>query len=86
MGPRSGERGNVMLVWQAAADRAMLQWGHVQVNVETKTAKFNCERNNGLQWGHVQVNVETLPPIPVNVDAVEASMGPRSGERGNTQR
>ena len=35
MGPRSGERGNLELMEQTVKVLEELQWGHVQVNVET---------------------------------------------------
>ena len=38
-----------------------LQWGHVQVNVETVTICGRPVPPVQLQWGHVQVNVETSP-------------------------
>ena len=36
-----------------------------------------------LQWGHVQVNVETMIALNILHHPLGASMGPRSGERGN---
>ena len=36
-----------------------LQWGHVQVNVETAMIVLLQKDSAMLQWGHVQVNVET---------------------------
>ena len=37
-----------------------------------------------LQWGHVQVNVETrAQELCSEIASLPASMGPRSGERGN---
>ena len=84
MGPRSGERGNNDVAMPTSSVHSSLQWGHVQVNVETEEAEDrHAGSQDQLQWGHVQVNVET-PDLPVIVtNNTGASMGPRSGERGN---
>jgi len=37
----------------------MLQWGHVQSDVETGTKKAILRVVVSLQWGHVQSDVET---------------------------
>ena len=86
MGPRSGERGNKRVSSKDALRSNRLQWGHVQVNVETLRGRARADNGGGgLQWGHVQVNVETNATAAA-VQAALASMGPRSGERGNSGR
>src|SRR5690242_17266235 len=37
----------------------MLQWSHVQMNVETVQAACRWALEQRLQWSHVQMNVET---------------------------
>ena len=46
--------------WETRNGDALLQWGHVQVNVETaRMIGEDTSTKQKLQWGHVQVNVET---------------------------
>ena len=65
------------------ADRIGLQWGRVLMNAETHLDLSLRADRIGLQWGRVLMNAETstfgLPTFTV----IEASMGPRSHERGN---
>ena len=83
MGPRSGERGNTLPLELSVLSQASLQWGLVQVNVETNYNLTHQTAHRLLQWGHVQVNVETKAVPPFRSATHLASMGPRSGERGN---
>ena len=59
MGPRLFRRGN------GISDNiiifiAMLQWGHVFSDVETRNLLTEMNGNAALQWGHVFSDVETL--------------------------
>ena len=53
------------------------------MNVETQRPELGDRLTNELQWGHVQVNVETQGGSAHWHMIEAASMGPRSGERGN---
>ena len=63
----------------------MLQWGHVQMNVEIIHDYDELKAAGVLQWGHVQMNVEILLRYNGNLKLDMASMGPRSNERGNSR-
>ena len=108
MGPRSDERGNLViparpfggptpLQWGHArmsveTDRQdagavalgfALQWGHARMSVETGVIPGTNEIADWLQWGHARMSVETSRLMYTVLDPPNASMGPRSDERGN---
>ena len=81
MGPRSVERGK-RFDSENRTDGKTLQWGRVLLNAESRTAAAVTACRKSLQWGRVLLNAErSMPPrfIPL---AKNASMGPRSVERG----
>ena len=61
----------------------VLQWGRVRSNAETNKHLFPLKDAHLLQWGRVRSNAETLSIREVADLIQEASMGPRSVERGN---
>jgi len=61
----------------------MLQWGHVQSDVETALIIGALKLDAKLQWGHVQSDVETSGPCRDPRLQQNASMGPRPIGRGN---
>ncbi len=62
-----------------------LQWSHVQSNVESCLPGKRPWQSVRLQWSHVQSNVERLPQAVHGELASEASMEPRSIERGESR-
>ena len=60
-----------------------LQWSHAQPNVETGGFRLCSSRIILLQWSHAQPNVETRPRRSSFQSRGDASMEPRSAERGN---
>ena len=83
MGPRSHERGNVKETI-LSYDETLLQWGRVLTNAETTP---RCPRSrpssgsfNGAAFSRTRKRF-LIQPHPD--DHVDASMGPRSHERGN---
>ena len=61
----------------------VLQWGRVLMNAETRRQGSSATRTFKLQWGRVLMNAETLRGSWFRWVCCEASMGPRSHERGN---
>ena len=62
-----------------------LQWGRVPGNAEIRLVALVPRDLHALQWGRVPGNAEIRPRATRQGVAVDASMGPRSGERGNHQ-
>jgi len=84
MEPRSNERGN-MMPWAYAQIRVdPLQWSHAQTNVETFVSLGSMEgESQGFNGATLK---RTWKPFRVSSAATrspEASMEPRSNERGN---
>ncbi len=63
-------------------EKPRLQWGRGQVTAEmpVRFARFTCVAR--LQWGRGQVTAEMRSSSPPKLSSA-ASMGPRSGDRGN---
>src|SRR5579885_1365101 len=61
----------------------LLQWGRAQVSAEIRTDIPSHRRTRRLQWGRAQVSAEITISLRTKNRMREASMGPRSGERGN---
>ena len=66
----------------AAFCRKLLQWGRVLTNAESQEVTYFLNDAAPLQWGRVLTNAESLVPMRVSVGWSDASMGPRSYERG----
>src|SRR5579883_2728983 len=85
MGPRSNDRGNT-----AAAIRPrwapLLQWGRDQMIAEMPSAIGPGLAPSALQWGRDQMIAEIERLEEFIVEAGDASMGPRSNDRGNAVR
>ena len=84
MGPRSHERGNTTS--DADVEKVLagaLQWGRVLMNAETWPRTSLWKSKGSLQWGRVLMNAETQQLPLQRAQPVDASMGPRSHERGN---
>ncbi len=62
----------------------VLQWGRVLTNAETSLVRERYAKGCLLQWGRVLTNAETHCDGMVRNYAHDASMGPRSHERGNS--
>ena len=69
-----------------ATSGVALQWGRVLMNAETKSSPTAGLWISVLQWGRVLMNAETTAHLTWALGEGEASMGPRSHERGNSQR
>ena len=82
MGPRSHERGNAKAMAEAY-QAALLQWGRVLMNAETVPTPSPKPKPKPLQWGRVLMNAETSLVSNSHNGHSNASMGPRSHERGN---
>src|SRR3989304_2703768 len=61
-----------------------LQWGRALVSAETGALRMPRAPLGSLQWGRALVSAETSRRGNGHHQEVRASMGPRSGERGNT--
>ena len=62
-----------------------LQWGRVLMNAETHRGITTPTLKIRLQWGRVLMNAETVRPCHGEHLSRQASMGPRSHERGKLQ-
>ncbi len=60
-----------------------LQWGRGPLTAETSNGKGGVANCAGLQWGRGPLTAETLGRGPMNPTDREASMGPRSFDRGD---
>src|SRR6184192_4211844 len=83
MGPRSGERGNLRLHQLFQRQTRKLQWGRALVSAEIQRAAGNSAASARLQWGRALVSAEIIDKLELASAPRLASMGPRSGERGN---
>ncbi len=61
-----------------------LQWGRVLSNAEIDAETLHDAKEEGLQWGRVLSNAEIQTPTKASDQRKDASMGPRSFERGDT--
>ncbi len=61
----------------------MLQWGRGQVTAEISPGNEKRRSASRLQWGRGQVTAEMHQRKRVAAKDSPASMGPRSGDRGN---
>ena len=86
MGPRSHERGNVPEPPKPTPKTKTLQWGRVLMNAETKLTVPWQSFIRVLQWGRVLMNAETSLAEDSHRGPRDASMGPRSHERGNVEK
>ena len=83
MGPRSRERGNEGPGWLQSIVVA-LQWGRAHVSAEMQVRCLLARAKRALQWGRAHVSAEMVPVWRQALASVtDASMGPRSRERGN---
>src|SRR5258706_537352 len=73
-----------MCFWRSIGRTAsLLQWGRAQVSAEIKFVALAERFRALLQWGRAQVSAEMAYPHGSATEDRGASMGPRSGERGN---
>ena len=86
MGPRSTDRGNVLVVARRVGCRFVLQWGRDQLIAEMLTLDAIGGNLTMLQWGRDQLIAEIFQVDGVRVAHALASMGPRSTDRGNFRR
>ncbi len=82
MGPRSDERGNGVLRNTERAP-AGLQWGRALMSAEIIRRPRGAERRRTLQWGRALMSAEIMMLRGQSRFVRDASMGPRSDERGN---
>src|SRR5579875_833469 len=83
MGPRSGDRGNREKITEIRVLHR-LQWGRDLVIAEIGEEPFRAAINISLQWGRDLVIAEIhLLAESLHKAYPRASMGPRSGDRGN---
>ena len=85
MGPHADERGRVARHVRGGADRR-LQWGRVLMNAEGRRRQRYGREFARLQWGRVLMNAEGTTPNVALAQIADASMGPRSDERGRYAR
>src|SRR5579885_715462 len=83
MGPRSGDRGNVIFGPPHGRREMELQWGRDLVIAEILGSSRSSWNTNQLQWGRDLVIAEINKYADVLTLPNLASMGPRSGDRGN---
>ena len=62
---------------------AALQWGRDQVIAEMRPGAGQLATARALQWGRDQVIAEMPVADFRQMERMHASMGPRSGDRGN---
>ena len=86
MWPRSRERGNLTTVSPTGGKmQNLLQCGRAHVSAETAVASAVAVQTGRLQCGRAHVSAETATRMGCGCTAdVEASMWPRSRERGNS--
>ncbi len=83
MGPRSFERGEFGLSEGiSAAPRRFNGATFIRTWRDATSDATPRQVLSRLQWGHVHSNVESLGQVPIFEQLLEASMGPRSFERG----
>ena len=82
MGPRSYERGIVIIEHTTPNVVAVLQWGRVLTNAESAVGGYALAGAAWLQWGRVLTNAESRNAALGGYAVDIASMGPRSYERG----
>src|SRR5579875_3881770 len=82
MGPRSGDRGNA-ITSALLETYALLQWGRDLVIAEICWNVTSIQYWYLLQWGRDLVIAEICRAICSSGVGSSASMGPRSGDRGN---
>src|SRR5579883_1417897 len=63
---------------------SVLQWGRAQVSAEIVLDPIGPPEGEVLQWGRAQVSAEIRTSIRARFRNHVPSMGPRSGERGNS--
>ena|GEM_PF-2777342 len=85
MGPRSGDRGNRVNRLLPIKDQ-LLQWGRDLVIAEIMPNAGPWELFVLLQWGRDLVIAEMTRLSESIAEGRRASMGPRSGDRGNPSR
>src|SRR5579883_945866 len=83
MGPRSGDRGNLRIHQSRIRLTSSLQWGRDLVIAEILGSSRSSWNTNQLQWGRDLVIAEINKYADVLTLPNLASMGPRSGDRGN---
>src|SRR5690348_2448663 len=83
MGPRSGDRGNIAYHTGMRRGEVLLQWGRDQVIAEMHVPALDATSVASLQWGRDQVIAEIAGRGEGRDEGRIASMGPRSGDRGN---
>ena len=83
MGPRSFERGNEHAPHCSSNVHPRLQWGRARSSAETFGAGLGARIYYRLQWGRARSTAETYPIVYHSDHQSQASMGPRSFERGN---
>src|SRR5690625_2924576 len=81
MEPRSVERGmHHQTSFRICSYR--LQWSRVRLNAECRQVLDQRPRPFSLQWSRVRLNAEWMNLWSTNLTIVQASMEPRSVERG----
>src|SRR5579885_2000940 len=84
MGPRSGDRGNPTDHAIPAVAYNVLQWGRDLVIAEIGMHVAAPQNAFLLQWGRDLVIAEIRGGSDQGETRLRASMGPRSGDRGNS--
>src|SRR5579884_3509355 len=82
MGPRSDERGNSLSRSRSSQSQG-LQWGRAQMSAEMLIGVSWPQGISTLQWGRAQMSAEMRTNRARCASNTNASMGPRSDERGN---
>ncbi len=86
MGPRSCDRGEAYPVTARLPGSSTLQWGRGHVTAESRSLSFApIARAFALQWGRGHVTAESKKLRNGRPISREASMGPRSCDRGERQ-
>src|SRR5579884_2143760 len=86
MGPRSNDRGNLAHTLLTRPGKSALQWGRDQMIAEIGLFATRQDWAGMLQWGRDQMIAEIRRKTGFKPLCHEASMGPRSNDRGNLTR
>ena len=81
MGPRSRERGEVQAK-DGLRSYAVLQWGRARGSAERRSVQVGASPWSTLQWGRARGSAESSAEANSYSLPGNASMGPRSRERG----
>ena len=86
MGPRSGDRGELISAGCAMPRRSWLQWGRGPETAESAMrAPMRCARHRGFNGAAVRRPRRVAQSSHERLQRSTASMGPRSGDRGERE-